>query len=149
MIARRGDRRRGERRQEPEHTEQVALFHMAKLYQEKIPELGFLYAVPNGRFRHISEGVKLKAEGVKPGYPDVGLDVAQIAFKGSHGYYHGLRIEMKAPGQRRTVSDAQLTWHIFLKAQGYRVVVCDTWQEAWNEVVRYLNHPELIQPEAP
>lgn len=153
MTKRRGERRQGDRRQEPEHVEQVALFRMAALHAEKIPELGFLYAVPNGRKRHISEGIKLKAEGVKPGYPDIGLDVPKYRAVTNAVYaedclYHGLRIEMKAPGRRGTVSDTQITWHLWLKAQRYYVAVCDTWQQAWNEIVRYLGHPELVQPEA-
>ena len=67
----------------------------AKLY----PELRFLYAVPNGGFRHKSVAGRMKAQGARAGVPDFNLDVAR-------GPYHGLRIELK----RRvggTVSNAQ------------------------------------------
>ena len=135
---RRGERRQGERRKEPEHVEQAQLFRWAALHERRIPELQWLYAIPNGRFRHISEAVKLKAEGVQPGVPDVALDVARQG-------YHGFRIEMKAPGKKKQTSEIQRCWHDFLRIQGYQVVTCDSWQEAWNALVTYLGHENLKQ----
>lgn len=135
---RRGPRRQADRRAEPEHEEQKSLFYWASLHEARIPELRWLYAIPNGRFRHISEAVKLKAEGVRAGVPDVALDVAR-------GGYHGLRIEMKAPGRASTTSDIQLAWHQFLRAQGYDVRVFDDWRAAWNHLMVYLGHPALKQ----
>lgn len=139
MQLRGPDRRRGERRKEPEHVEQKQLFHWCSLHEKRIPELQWLYAIPNGRFRHISEAVKLKAEGVRAGVPDVALDIARAG-------YHGLRLEMKAPGKAGQTSAIQECWHDFLRLQGYRVAVCDSWQTAWNEITTYLNHPELVIP---
>ena len=71
-----------------EHQEQVALIHWAKMRSATLPELGLLFAIPNGGERHLFVAKKLKAEGVKPGTPDLCLPVAR-------GGYHGLFIEMK------------------------------------------------------
>lgn len=136
---RRGDRRQRGRRSEPEHVEQASLFRWTQLHEHRIPELRWLYAVPNGRYRAISEAVKLKLEGVRPGVPDVALDVAM-------GEYHGFRLEMKAPGKKNQRSEIQKAWHEWLAGQGYKVVTCSSWQEAWNELVTYLGHKNLVLP---
>jgi hypothetical protein len=49
------------------------------------PEARWLYAVPNGGFRHKAVAGKMKAQGVRAGVLDFNLDVAR-------GGYHGLRI---------------------------------------------------------
>jgi hypothetical protein len=98
-----------------------------KLY----PELEFLYAIPNGGFRHKAVAGKMKAQGVRAGVLDFNLDVAR-------GGYHGLRIELK----RRvggTVSLAQKAWIVELTHQGYLAVVCRGWEEARDRLVGYLN----------
>ena len=71
-----------------EHDEQAALFQWAELMAAQIPELRLMFAIPNGGHRHIGVARKLKAEGVKPGVPDIFLPVARNKF-------HGLFIEMK------------------------------------------------------
>jgi hypothetical protein len=71
-----------------EHTEQVRFFELVDLYIPRYPELKNVYANPNGSLRNLIVAKKLKAEGVRPGVPDIIVDVAR------HGY-HGLRIEMK------------------------------------------------------
>jgi hypothetical protein len=99
----------------------------ARLY----PELGMLYAVPNGGFRHKAVAGKMKAQGVRAGVLDFNLDVAR-------GPYHGLRIELK----RRvggTVSTAQKHWIAWLRGQGYLAVVCRGWEEARDRLVAYLS----------
>ena len=60
-----------------EHREQVKLFAWAEWERIDRPELGLLFAVPNGGRRDAVTGARLKAEGVKAGVPDVWLPVAR------------------------------------------------------------------------
>lgn len=122
--------------QEPEHVEQRALFDWAAKHEHRLPALRLLFAVPNGRGRSKMEAGKLKAEGVKRGVPDVWLPVP------SQGY-HGLVIEMKAPGELARCRDDQQQWLDQLQAQGYRTLLSDNWREAWNIIVGYLGRSEL------
>ena len=124
-------------RREREHLEQRALFRWAAMHEARLPELGLLFAVPNGRKRTAAEAGKLKAEGVKSGVPDVWLPVPRQG-------YHGLVIEMKAPGKLANTSEAQDRWIERLQDQGWCVGVCDRWQHAWNLLARYLGHPDLV-----
>ena len=54
-----------------EHVEQVRLFAWAKYACSTLPKLSLLYAIPNGGARHKAVAAKLRAEGVKPGVPDI------------------------------------------------------------------------------
>lgn len=113
----------------PEHDEQVALFQWIAL-ERNIPELGLLFAIPNGGKRHIFTAKKLKAEGVKPGVPDLFLPVAR-------GGYHGLFLEMKREKGGR-LSQHQKEWGEALTAQGYVVVSCPGWDAARHVLLLYL-----------
>ena len=79
-----------------------------------------LFAIPNGGRRDYVAAAKLKAEGVVPGVPDLLLAVPR-------GGFHGLWIEMKN-GKAGELSTAQKEMHINLRAQGYRVEVCRTFE---------------------
>lgn len=116
-------------RSDREHQHQVALFEWAVKESKQIPELEMLFAIPNGGHRHVLTAMRLKDEGVKAGYPDVGLDVARAG-------YHGLRIEMKA-GRNRLSSD-QCWWFSRLIDQGYYCAVCYDWEEASKLIKCYL-----------
>ncbi len=116
-----------------ESAEQVALFDWAGANRVPHPDLQWLYAIPNGGKRSKVTAARLKREGVKRGYPDIGLDVAR-------GGYLGLRIEMKRRKKSHTSED-QLTWHRRLWAQGYRVVVVKGWEIAAAELLAYLALP--------
>ncbi len=94
-----------------EHREQVGLFIWAEWAQLDWPELGLLFAVPNGGRRDVVTGARLKAEGVKRGVPDVWLPVAR-------GGYHGCVIELKANVKGRPTRE-QVEWLKKLEEQGY------------------------------
>ena len=66
-----------------ESQEQQALFEWAELSKRCFPELELLFHVPNGGARSKATAGRLKAEGVKPGVPDLCLPVPR-------GAYHGL-----------------------------------------------------------
>lgn len=116
-----------------EHQEQAALVEWAERAHGTHPELRLLAAVPNGGARHKAVAAKLKAEGVRPGYPDLLLDVAR-------GGFHGLRIELKRRDGGR-VSEDQSWWHERLRIRGYRVEVCRGWEAARDVILEYLREP--------
>ena len=113
-----------------EHTDQCALIHRVRLETPKRPLLELLFAIPNGGARDGRTGAMLKAEGVKPGVPDLCLPVAR-------GLYHGLYIELKIKGKE--ANKTQIALHAKLREQGYRVMVYDDWMEAWGEIESYLD----------
>lgn len=117
------------KRKESEHCEQVALFEWAKLQERVIPELALLMAVPLGGKRHPAVAAKMKAEGVKAGYPDLILDVARAGF-------HGLRIELKAG--KNTASAEQKDWLAWLSEQGYCCYIAYGWIAARRLILEYL-----------
>lgn len=112
-----------------EHQEQAALFERVELEGRKYPELELLFAIPNGGLRDKRVAAKLKAEGVKPGVPDLCLPVAR-------GRYHGLFIEMKAKGG--TVTPEQVQWTSKLTLQGYFAMICVGQDDAWSVLTSYL-----------
>ena len=113
-----------------EHSEAVDLMKVVRLYEGRYPELAMLAHVPNEGTASRARGKKLKAEGLKAGYPDYLLDVARQGF-------HGLRIELKTRDGGRTSAD-QKGWHVALREQGFRVEVCRGWEAAWAVLRDYL-----------
>lgn len=113
-----------------ESVEQQHLFQWAKLQQAAYPELALLYHVPNGGKRNRATAARLKAEGVKPGVPDICLPVPR-------GDYHGLYIELKRI-QGGTTSDDQKDWLDVLRRQGYHTAVCKGWNAAAQVILDYL-----------
>lgn len=112
-----------------ESQEQIWLFEWSLVMSARYPELNLMYHVPNGGLRSKATAGRLKAEGVKPGVPDVCLPVAR---KG----YHGLYIEMKAA--KGKLSDNQKVWIEALLKQGYHVVTCYGFNEAADVISDYL-----------
>lgn len=126
-----------------EHDIQSALFTWAQLQTAQYPELGLMFAIPNGGKREKRQdrkgrwfsptAQKLKREGVKPGVPDIFLPCAR-------GGSYGLFIEMKAPDGR--VSPEQARIHAFLREEGYAVIVCFSLESAITLITWYLmDHP--------
>lgn len=114
-----------------EGEEQATLFNWAAMKSGRRPELRLLFHIPNGGERRKTEAVRFKAEGVKPGVPDLFLPVAR-------GPWHGLFIEMKRQKGGR-VSDAQKRWINSLLRQGYLAEVCFGWKEAADLIENYLD----------
>lgn len=93
----------------------------------------FLFAIPNGGKRLQREAVRLRAEGVRAGVPD-------LYFAYPSNGYHGLFIEMKrAKKSLSHVSDEQIEWQERLNAAGYLAVVCYGADEAIKTITDYLN----------
>ena len=126
-----------------EHDIQSALFSWAQLQTAQHPELGLMFAIPNGGKREKRQdkkgrwysptAQKLKKEGVKRGIPDIFLPCAR-------GGSHGLFIEMKAPDGK--VSPEQAGVHKLLWEEGYAVIVCYSLESAITLITWYLlDHP--------
>ena len=113
-----------------EDAEQRIIFQWAAMETAAHPELGLLYAIPNGGKRAIKTAIALKAQGVKSGVPDMCLPVAR-------GAYHGLYIELKRQ-KGGTVSETQKSWITALAEQGYKAVVCRGADEAIGTIKEYL-----------
>ena len=123
-----------------EHDEQVALFRWAALNEWHEPRLELLYAIPNGGARHPAVAGKLKAEGVKPGVPDVCLPVAA-------GGYQGLYLELKRV-RGGSVQAAQARWNRMLIREGYRAVVARGWVAAAQAICEHLDRADMAPDEA-
>lgn len=113
-----------------EHQEQCALFEWAAWMAKRIPELHLMHAIPNGGKRDIRTAAMLKAEGVKPGLPDIFLPV-------SRGGKHGLYIELKRR-KGGVISKAQEAWIRALTNQGYMCAVCHGAEAARDEILAYM-----------
>ena len=113
-----------------EDAEQRIIFQWAAMETAARPELGLLYAIPNGGTRAIKTAIALKAQGVKSGVPDMCLPVAR-------GGYHGLYIELKRQ-KGGTVSETQKSWITALNTQGYKAIICHGAEEAIGTIKEYL-----------
>ena len=107
-----------------EDAEQRIIFQWAAMETAARPELGLLYAIPNGGKRAIKTAIALKAQGVKSGVPDMCLPVARNG-------YHGLYIELKRQ-KGGTVSETQKSWLTAL-AELTPWGVCGRLNPAWVE----------------
>lgn len=92
-----------------------------------------LFAIPSGGKRHIITAVRLKAEGVRAGIPDLMLAVPR-------GRWHGLFIELKVGRRKPTVQ--QKIWITKLRQQGYWVEVCWGFEQAKEAILEYLRAGE-------
>ena len=117
-----------------EHAEQVAVIDWCMMNLRQYPELDLLFAVPNGA---MLGGGKigairmnaLKAEGLRPGVPDLFLPVARHMC-------HGLFIEMKTSSGR--LSENQTEYIAAVEKQGYFCAVCHGADEAIETLEWYM-----------
>lgn len=109
-----------------EGEEQAALFQWAAY----MPELKWMFAVPNGGSRNVREARNLKRQGVKAGVSDIMLPLAR-------GRYHGLFIEMKVGKNKPT--DKQLEFQDYAKRAGYAACVCYGFRDAQQTIMQYLS----------
>lgn len=114
-----------------EAQEQKALFEWADRANGKYPALRWLFHIPNGGTRNPIEARHLKEQGVRAGVPDIFLPCP-------NPIHMGLFIEMKRR-ERGEVSKAQHEWIAELNKAGYRAVVCKGWEEAREEIIKYLS----------
>jgi len=118
-----------------EHQIQKSFFDWWAVSQGNRDWYPLCWATPNGGVRHITTAVRLKAEGVRAGVPDVFIAVPC-------GAWFGLFLEFK----RRTgvVTPAQRFYLDALSKVGYRCEVIRSLDEAIIMVSGYLKHATPI-----
>lgn len=107
------------KRNNEESDNQKAFFKWIFLWNKHISKCTF--HIPNGGSRHILEAINLKAMGTMAGIPDVFCAIPAFG-------YHGLFIEFKSKNGKLTSS--QNTMIESLSKNGYKVIVCYSWEEA-------------------
>ena len=133
---------RRQRRQRPvmrESLEQQSFIELCIAHRNH-PQYGIIhrvvFAIPNGADVAPHHRDRLVREGLAPGYPDIGIDLAR-------GGYHGLRIEMKRPKEGGNpagrIRPEQRERHDLLRHCGYRVDVCYTADGAWQLCCAYVD----------
>ena len=110
-----------------EFAEQKALFEWSNF----IPELRWMFAIPNGGKRDDRVGAMMKYQGVKAGVWDIFLPLPR-------GGYHGLFIEMKVG--KNKLSNLQQEFMNFAKKNMYECKVCYSCKEAIKKILSYLNN---------
>ncbi len=88
-----------------------------------------LAAIPNGGARDAITGARLKAEGVRPGMPDLCLMAAR-------GAYHGLYLEMKTGDNQPSEKQTQIL--NYLDGAGYKTAVHWDSNKAIDAIKEYL-----------
>jgi len=141
-----------------EHEHQVQVINWARDHEHRWPDLWFLFAVANaGAGAQRGQAGKMKAEGVKPGVPDLCLPVAR-------GGYHGLFIEMKT--ETSGASSEQKVWIERLRGENYyctlahgsviAIQILQTYldmlrtrvvsEELWEEIPKSMLDPDPFRP---
>lgn len=90
----------------------------------------YIHHTPNGGDRNLIEAVKFKKMGVKPGYPDLTIDIVTKDFA-------GLRIELKR-GSKGELSPEQIDLLALLNEEGYLAVVCTSITDATDTIRKYV-----------
>lgn len=119
-----------------EDTEQIQVVNWAHWNTAKYPELKWLHHIPNGGSRNRTEAAKLKEMGVKAGVSDLFLPCCK-------GIYHGMYIEMKYGGNRRT--ERQKEFLADMAGNGYFVVTCYSAEDAIHAIEEYIKMPNIIK----
>lgn len=115
-----------------EKDEQAALFRWRESFKRVMPELQWLFAIPNGLWLPDSYARTAVRQGLTPGVSDVALLVPRCG-------YHGLLIEIKRQDATPCcVSANQSAFLKFQAEQGYRAVWRKGWEAARDEIVDYL-----------
>lgn len=117
------------------HDESRTQRECVKWFRLQYPQFArLLFAVPNGGARNKVTASVLKAEGVTAG-------VADLILFAPCGGFHALCIEMKTETGRQ--SQEQKEWQREVENQGYKYVLCRTFEDFYEMVVNYLESSKL------
>jgi len=120
-----------------EHDEQTQLFQIIALYEERYPVLRWIFAIPNGGKRHPATAVRMKAEGVRRGIPDICVPYPVDEWAGCY-------VEMKF-GKGRLTKEQQEFIEAFQPT--HKIYVCYSAIEAAHAIGKYLGIDELKEVE--
>lgn len=125
-------------RRHPRDLEHQLQVECIKWFRLQYPEFhNNLFAVPNGGRRDEVTAAKLRAEGVLAG-------VADLILLKSNDNYGALLIEMKTARGRQ--SEAQRQWQSRIILDGYKYVVCHSFDDFRREVTDYLSNVTTDTP---
>lgn len=110
-----------------EHDLQVACLRWLRYAHPGI----FYYAIPNGGYRTITTAKAMRAEGQRPGVPDLHFPIGR-------GEYLSLYIEMKN-GKAGQLSEAQKEVHEILRRERNKVAICLNLEEFQEEINKYFS----------
>lgn len=110
------------------HEESTLQIGCVRWFRYQYPKLT-LFAIPNGGNRNLITAMTMKREGVLAGVADLFLAYPS---KG----YHGLWIEMKTAKGRQ--SPEQKQFQFLMECNGYKYVVCRSFQEFKEEIEKYI-----------
>ena len=114
-----------------EHVEQMTFFQLARQFYDYLPELKYLlFAIPNGGLRDKITASKMKAEGQKPGVPDIMCAIPRDGF-------YGLFIEMKKRKGGKVSPEQEKTMRL-LADKGYKTEIAYGASQALNILLNYL-----------
>ena len=127
-----------------EHQIQCAIVEWANTNKyDGYKTIGFnLIAIPNGGNRSITEGVRLKREGVTAGVSDLFLAIPITGYRktptggGWCGHLSGLWLEVKT--KKGKVSEKQQSWMRLMRMCGYEAVVVKSIDEGIQAIKDYL-----------
>ena len=135
-----------------EHQIQAAIVEWA--YNTRLSNEGseiligdYLVAIPNGGYRHKSEGRKFKREGVKAGVSDLFLAIPVLSFDGYQYSFersrHGLWIECKS--EKGELSQAQHDWGRLMQGISYRFVCIHSVDEGIQAIKDYIGMKDCMR----
>jgi hypothetical protein len=107
----------------------------ANVAKEWLPQIDLMFAIPNGGERNKAVASRLKAEGVKPGVPDIFLPVAR---HGAAGLFIELKRIKSVDKTKGVVSTDQTEWQKKLRGSGYWCAICYGWLEVKQLLLWYL-----------
>lgn len=111
-----------------EHEIQKEYFSILKFSENKHPVIPYIFCIPNGGARHIKVAMKMKAEGVKRGVPDIFIPYVVNG-------YGGAWIETKT--DTGVMSQHQKDYKKFLESQ-YKHYLCRSVSEMIEATENYL-----------
>ena len=121
-----------------EAEEQIALFAWINANTSRHPALAFAHHSPNGEFRFPATAGRLKAMGVRAGFPDVLMVWNHNRDRRCGMNYVGLAIELKRSDRSNHATNEQVIWLEYLAAQGFRCEICYGAQAAIGIICEYL-----------
>ena len=110
------------------HQESIIQEQVVVWLQRQYPRVLFTGGFAGEKMK-IPSACRRKRMGYRPGSPDL------IIFE-AHPIYHGLMVEMKAPGGK--LSDSQKVFGEHASTNGYCYVVCYNLDEAQQKITKYL-----------
>jgi hypothetical protein len=130
------------RSEEVEQAKLIKWSHQANV-RKVLPQLKWLFHVPNGGQRTAFAGAQMKALGVKKGVPDLILPITTFDHMGVK--HCGLIVEMKSA--TGSLSIEQKEWKEHFLEQLWEFRLARTASEARSYLCQYLSTPQNLVPE--